>query len=251
MPTGFTAHNIVLPGGRETKPGTRVLADTQIAQAALRTARIVCPVSPTNPPRVVDLGCCEGGYVVEFARAGYEVLGIEARSDSVARCNYVLSETGLHNLAFVQDDVRNLNDYGEFDVVLCLGLLYHLDNPVAFLRQLGKATKRLLVLQTHFAEAKRNRRYPLGALTSHEGVPGRWYWETRRKTLHKLIDRAGRRWYRQRPKSEWASPGAMEAIYEQFDALEDIATDPRGERDSSSMFIAVKADRTIEADRQF
>ena len=29
--------------------------------------------------RVVDLGCLEGGYALEFARMGFETLGIEAR----------------------------------------------------------------------------------------------------------------------------------------------------------------------------
>src|SRR5262249_37408365 len=41
--------------------------------------------------------------------------------------------------------------YGDFDVVLCLGLLYHLDRPVAWLQQAAAATRAVLIVDTHLA----------------------------------------------------------------------------------------------------
>jgi hypothetical protein len=40
----------------------------------------------------------------------------------------------LDSVSFVQDDVRAVtrDRYGEFDVVLCSGILYHLDQPAVF-----------------------------------------------------------------------------------------------------------------------
>jgi hypothetical protein len=72
---------------------------------------------------------------------------------------------GLPDLGFVQGDVRNLAAYGEFDGVFCCGLLYHLDEPSAFLAMLGKVTRRVLVVQSHYAP------YPQ---TAHEGRRGSW-----------------------------------------------------------------------------
>ena len=38
---------------------------------------------------------------------------------------------------------------GKFDVVLCLGILYHMKDPFGLLRRLSKMTKELLILETH------------------------------------------------------------------------------------------------------
>ena len=80
----FTAHNVVLPDGTETLPGVTPLAETGICRAALRTLNLVFPVLLSRTaPTVVDLGCLEGGYSAEFARAGYDVTGIEARDENL------------------------------------------------------------------------------------------------------------------------------------------------------------------------
>ena len=62
----FTGHNIALPDGRETCPGTPLIAENGICQAALRLLALCCP----DGGRVADLGCLEGGYSVAFAQAG-------------------------------------------------------------------------------------------------------------------------------------------------------------------------------------
>jgi SAM-dependent methyltransferase len=267
LSTGFTAHNIVLSDGSETKPGAPVLADTPTAQAALRIARAVCP----PPARVVDLGCLEGGYAVEFARAGYTVVGIDARARNIARCTHVLQGTGLNErLSFKLDDVRNLASFGRFDVAFCRGLLYHLDNPIAFLRQLGECTTRLLILETHFAESKRNKNFWLGRVTEHEGVPGRWFREVPRTKLNHVADRNFGRWYTKPPKMDWSAnnmerasraswnnaasfwvmkrhllkamqtQAGFDIVCQQFDALYDIVSDTYDEDQSRAVFIGIK-----------
>lgn len=257
---GFTAHNIVLPDGSQTRPGTTPLADSELAKSAVRMATTICPPTAQRRPRVVDLGCLEGGYAVEFARAGYEVLGVEARSESVARCRYVQDRLGLENLSFVQDDVRNLKDHGEFDIVFCCGLLYHLDYPAAFLTLLGEVTSSLLLLHTHFAENEVNPNYPLSGLVEHEGLLGRWWAEAPAGAWSSV---------EQMEEASWASwnntasfwplkrhllkairDGGFPIVCEQFDALDDIAEDPYIERHSRSMFVGIKTGAAvIEAGR--
>jgi SAM-dependent methyltransferase len=251
---GFTAHNIVLPDGSQTNPQLPVLADGQHAQAALRMALAVCPpVGGRRRPRVVDLGCLEGGFAVEFARAGYDVLGIEARADNYGRCEYVRGQLKLDNLAFVQDDVRNLADYGHFDVAFCSGLLYHLDEPAAFLNLLGKTTTSLLLLHTHYAEIEPNPNYGLSDLTRHEGLEGRWFQEAPTGEWHSREEMEALPW------ASWCNStsfwplkrqllmavqrAGFPIVCEQFDALEDIAEDPYTEYHSRSMFAAVKIGR--------
>ena len=137
------------------------------------------------------MACLEGGYSVEFARMGFDVTGIEIRENNLAACNYTLDKLKLHNLKFVRDDVRNILNHGVFDVIFCCGIYYHLDNPRQFMNTLSEATNKLLVLNTHFSTETQNQRFKLSDVTSHEGVPGRWFPEFE---TSKIEEREIHRW---------------------------------------------------------
>jgi len=58
--------------------------------------------------RLADLGCLEGGFAVEFARMGFQVLGVEVREANIPACKYVKANTNLPNLEFIKDDARSI-----------------------------------------------------------------------------------------------------------------------------------------------
>jgi SAM-dependent methyltransferase len=101
-----------------------------------RNIRIVADLArrPLSECRVADLGCAHGYYAVELARRGAKSMGIEGRASWVQHARASMDRVGLGNGQIFQDDVRNFSKqkYGSFDIVLCLGLLYHLDNPALF-----------------------------------------------------------------------------------------------------------------------
>ena len=212
MTVEFTGHNIRLDDGTFTKPeSTRSMENHPWFVSARGILETVFP-GDKSQLRLVDVGCLEGGYSVEFARMGFQVLGIDVRELNIAACNYVKSKTDLPNLGFVQDNALNIAKYGEFDAVFCCGLLYHLDRPKEYLETLSAVTKKLLILQTHFSLIKpgdielrlpmRVRsvlaglqwvaakvlkkpapiNYLLSSRTENEGVPGRWYPEFENKS---------------------------------------------------------------------
>ena len=84
--------------------------------------------------RVLDLGCEEGHFGLEFARHGAQVLAVDARSAHLRRARFMSEAIGLDNYRTELADVRELDprSLGEFDLVLCLGLHYHLDTPALF-----------------------------------------------------------------------------------------------------------------------
>ena len=246
---GFTAHNIELPDGRQTAPEHELLAATSQLQGMLRSASALMPVTdPDTPPRVVDLGCLEGGYSVEFARHGYDALGIEARQQSFNRCEFVRRELGLANLRFAHDDVRNVAAYGPFEITFCCGLLYHMEDPAAFLELIASVTTRLLILHTHYATIEPQTEYPLGPLTTHEGLLGRWYQEFPPSMSKEVME--------QQLWASWGNPvsfwperkhllqaihkAGFPLVYEQFDWLGDIVSATYVEQHSRSLFIGVK-----------
>jgi SAM-dependent methyltransferase len=105
--------------------------------------------------RVLDIACAHGAYSIEFASRGAQVLGIEGRETWLEQARRSKRLAGLSNVEFVQDDVRNLGKatYGEFDVVLCLGILYHLDAPdvFEFLNGIAEVCRDFAIIETHFA----------------------------------------------------------------------------------------------------
>jgi len=103
--------------------------------------------------RVIDIGCLEGYFSAECALQGATVLGVEGKTINVKKCEFIKSVLGIKNLRFVQDDAMKVTrkKYGTFEVVLALGLLYHLDNPFTFLKNISEVCAGFLLLDTHVA----------------------------------------------------------------------------------------------------
>lgn len=276
----FTAHNIVLDDGTCTRPEAQdTMREHPWCVAAQRTLNTVFP-GDKSKFRVADLGCLEGGYAVEFARMGFQVLGLEVRESNIAACQYVKSRVALPNLEFVQDNAWNIARHGRFDAVFCCGLLYHLDRPRDFLALLASVTSKCLLLQTHFAHGDtqadgsaipspivrgmRDRlwgttsrgpaddKFNLSAIARHEGLEGRWYTEYLEQPTDSFME--AQRWSSWgNQKSFWIRRehliGAINAagfdlVLEQFDGLgPDIATSMTEgyyKTDRRSMFVGIK-----------
>lgn len=228
----FSAHNIVLPDGSETLRGREPVADNGITRAALRDLELAFPGAARESVRVADLGCLEGGHSAAFAQAGYNVAGYEVRTENFLCCRYVEQQLALPNLHYVKADVRDVVADGKWDAVFCCGLLYHLDNPVAFLREIGKATGKLLIVQTHYSTRPD---------AEHEGRRGHWYQESEKA-----------RWASwKNPRSFWltrldlmaAMRGAgFDLVFEQVDFLDAITAPyvPEPGYDERSMFVGLK-----------
>ena len=220
----FTAHNILLDNGQKTMGDNYPLlgesALWKSIQKTLDAFLVLSPDQSRGQVKVIDLGCLEGGYSVEFAKLGFNTLGIEARQENIDKCNYAKEHLNLPNLNFALDDVRNMAKYGKFDVTLCYGLLYHLDDPINFIKIMSECTTKMLFLHTHYAPEHdlryafgrhinqyiinpiqkripfldKHKNYKLSKIAVNEGYRGRWYFEwdekgTKEKIGKKLLGR--------------------------------------------------------------
>ena len=104
MVVEFSSHNIRLDNGTYTKPDAKFSIENH--PWLISAKRIIETVFPGDKQnlRLADIGCLEGGYAVEFARMGLDVLGVEIRDSNIAACNYVKLNTNLPNLNFVKDN---------------------------------------------------------------------------------------------------------------------------------------------------
>jgi len=101
--------------------------------------------------RAIDVGCHEGYYSVALAREGVKsVLGVDVRETNLARARFVGQALGLANVEWRQGNCEDLRveDTGEFELCLFLGLLYHLENPMRCLRNISRVTREVCVIET-------------------------------------------------------------------------------------------------------
>lgn len=103
---------------------------------------------------VVDLGCLEGGFSLAFAERGADhVVGIEARSLSVERCELARKLRGTERVEFVVADIKDeLVKREPFDVVFAAGILYHVGDPAEMLRIIRSSCSGLVLIDTHIAD---------------------------------------------------------------------------------------------------
>ncbi len=256
MNVAFTAHNIILDNGDHTLLGTTPIQEDPNFISARKMLDLVFP-GDKSQYRLADLGCLEGGHSVELARMGFNVVGLEVRDSNIAACQYVKSRVNLPNLQFVQDDVWNVGNYGDFDAAFCVGLLYHLDNPVSFLRMLSGITKKLLLVHAHFATDAPIQKFNLSEISTNEGAEGRWFTEFSEDTFgnrdsHKWSSWNNKRsfWLKREHLLQSIKAAGFDIVLEQYDGLGNIAesmgsgyykTDNRG-----SFFVGIK-DRGSES----
>ncbi len=89
---------------------------------------------------VLDVGCSEGFFALELKRLGAaRVVGVDPDPLRVRRARFAAGVLGL-DVDYVHAGVANLEPLGRFDLVLALGLLYHVRSPWDALQALAGAT---------------------------------------------------------------------------------------------------------------
>ncbi|MGI4880755.1 MAG: TIGR04290 family methyltransferase [Janthinobacterium lividum] len=100
---------------------------------------------------VLDIGCNAGFHAFEMKRRGAaRVVGIDADPRYLAQARFAASELGFEDIEFVQLSVYDVAALGEaFDVVLFMGVMYHLRHPLLALDLIHEHVARdVLVFQT-------------------------------------------------------------------------------------------------------
>lgn len=93
----------------------------------------------------VDVGCGVGFFSQTLAECGLYTCSFDARAENIEE-----ARRRFPGIPFEQADVeaREISQLGQFDLVLCFGLLYHLENPLQAIRNLRGITEKCLVLES-------------------------------------------------------------------------------------------------------
>ena len=140
-------HNLHLPGGTQTCP------DHWLGDFPSFKWRQIENHLPRDLAgwTCLDIGCNAGFYSFELARRGATVLGIDVDPHYLRQARWAAGQTGLaDSVRFEQMQVYDLargNPEG-FDLVLFMGVLYHLRYPMLGLDIVAQKVRRLMVFQT-------------------------------------------------------------------------------------------------------
>ncbi len=139
-------HNLHLPDGTETAPSHFLGDFPSYKWRAL---------APHLPERLdgwtaLDIGCNAGYYSFELARRGAAVTGIDVDPHYLKQARWAAGELGLEaEVEFRQMQVYDLAAEDQaFDLVLFMGVFYHLRYPLLGLDIVSRRTRRMMVFQT-------------------------------------------------------------------------------------------------------
>ncbi len=121
----------------------------------LRMAYIENQVS-LKGKRVLDVGCGGGILSETIARAGADVMGIDASSAMIAIARAHAGQSGLE-IRYMNTQVEDLDPtvHGKFDLILCMELLEHVPDPLSVIR----ACRDLLDADGYYITATINRNF--------------------------------------------------------------------------------------------
>lgn len=136
----------------------------------------------------VDVGCGVGYFAGYLHGLGLSVVGIDGREENIAE-----AQRRLPGVRFVAADAQDgsIRELGAFDLALCAGLLYHLENPFAAIRNLHALTGTLLVVESVVMPSPLPRAALLDEPAGRDQALGGTVVVVSRPALIKMLYRAG------------------------------------------------------------
>jgi len=103
----------------------------------------------------LDVGCGPGWFSERLVDLGLDVVGLDGRDTLVAEATRRVPMARF----YIQDITGSVLDtsVSPADLVFCFGLLYHLENPFAAIRNLHGLTKKFLFVETQIAPGSDNK----------------------------------------------------------------------------------------------
>ncbi|MBL8063914.1 MAG: DUF1698 domain-containing protein [Anaerolineales bacterium] len=104
--------------------------------------------------RVLDIGCFEGFFSFECERRGAEVVAVDVVEPGPKSGFSLIHELIGSKSTFHFTSIYDLTpeEIGMFDIVLCLGVIYHLRHPLLGLERARSVCKDLFVVETQICD---------------------------------------------------------------------------------------------------
>jgi tRNA (mo5U34)-methyltransferase len=142
---------------------------------------------------VLDIGCNAGFYSIEMKRRGADrVLGIDSDQRYLAQARLASETLGYSDIEFAKIDVYDVGRIDErFDLVIFMGVLYHLRHPLLALDLIHEHVARDMLL---FQSMQRGSKHVLPLDEDYEFDESDIFFETGFPKLHFIEQRYSDDW---------------------------------------------------------
>jgi tRNA (mo5U34)-methyltransferase len=180
--------------------GTQIYGAKSLEVLRLEFDEVFGPINLTGRS-VLDIGAWNGAFTLEAMRRGAgRVLSVDfytwldPRLRGLEKFLYIRRDSGFKNIDYKLLDVQDISKatVGTFDIVLFLGVFYHLREPLSILDRLADIAQDRLILETYLdpiddVNYPAMRYYPGAELA---GDPTNW-WGPNQPCIEALLQASG------------------------------------------------------------
>jgi len=185
MAAGSWWHSIDLGNGVIT-PGVHPIVEMNDNYATLRLP------DDLSGRTLLDIGCWDGFYSFETERHGAQVTSIDCwRPENYFKARQALnSKAQFHEMSVYELSKEKL---GAFDIVLFLGVIYHLRHPLLALENVCELTRDFAIIESHFIDNIIQSEHPLMEFYEFDQLGGQYdnWWGPNIECLTQMTRAAG------------------------------------------------------------
>jgi len=108
---------------------------------------------PVDGKRVLDLGAGIGRLSEFFVERGCDVFCVDARPENIQKLRELYPDRKAAVVDLEKDDLQSL---GEFEIVFCYGLLYHVVDVMGMLKRASAVCREMMLIETCIAPIQSN-----------------------------------------------------------------------------------------------
>jgi SAM-dependent methyltransferase len=105
---------------------------------------------PLSGKSLIDVGCGIGRFSTSLEKQGADVFCVDGRVENIEKLKELYPS---RKCAVVDVESSDLLEHGNFDVVFCYGLLYHLSDPYGFIKNASKICGEMMIIETCIMDA--------------------------------------------------------------------------------------------------
>ncbi|MFN0111003.1 MAG: DUF1698 domain-containing protein [Blastocatellia bacterium] len=183
--SGSWWHSIDLGNGVVT-PGVHSLAEMQELYQSLNLPEDL------SGKTLLDIGCWDGFYTFETERHGAQVTSVDCWHPS----NFFAAHKALNsNAKFYEHSIYEIgkDNLGSFDIVLFMGVLYHLRHPLLALENVCELTRDFAIIESHIIDKMREGNEPAMEFYEFDELGGQYdnWWAPNFECMVQMIRSAG------------------------------------------------------------
>lgn len=114
--------------------------------------RKIIPEIQNANPKILDAGTGFGQYTYFIAKnfPGTKILAVDIKEDYLKDASEFFQKANLRNVEFMIDDLTKMNYENEFDLILCVDVMEHIEDDLSVLKNFYRALKQngTLVINT-------------------------------------------------------------------------------------------------------